>query len=116
MRRPKVFVVQSNTKFDSSKAEQFGDRVFLLGEGTFVSPFNTDELVADLIAGLQSHDYNPQHDFIVLTGPSISMGLLLAICAARHPVIQTLMFDAKTASYKARLVAIPAATAATEGS
>lgn len=113
MSASKVFLVQAETRFDSSKVEEFGTRVYLIGDDCRATIFNPDALVREMAAKLAENEYDPHRDFIALTGPSVSIALLLATAVARHPVVQVLIFDAKAEVYKARLVSVPTGVGAT---
>jgi len=96
----RVIVVQKDHKLDSSAAEEYGTRHYILDN--FADPFDTDQLLNQYRNKLKEIKFNPKNDVVCLTGPSILLQLLLATIASRFKKIKVLMFYAPDSKYKLR--------------
>ena len=71
----RVFFIQEGTaRFNTEPAKRFGRRIFLKSTA---SPFNTDSFLEECIKNLELQKFNPDTDFIALTGPSLNIALFL---------------------------------------
>lgn len=96
----RVIVLQKGHKLDSSAAEDYGRRIYVLNN--FVDPFDTEKLVNTFHRKLKQISFDPDNDIICLTGPSILLQLFLAVVGSIHKKIKILMFYAPDSKYKLR--------------
>lgn len=98
----RVLVLQKDHRLDSKAAEQFGKRIFILDN--FVDPFDTAKLVKMYNRKLKQIRFNPEHDLVCLTGPSILLQLFVAVLGHKFNRIKVLMFHAPDSTYKLRIL------------
>jgi len=96
----RVIVLQKDHRLDSSAAETFGKRIYILDN--FADPFDTDKLTRMYRRKLRQINFNPEEDLVCLTGPSILLQLFLAILAHEHDRLKVLLFHAPSSKYKLR--------------
>lgn len=77
--KPRVFVVQEQPKFDYSDAERFGELHFLTNKeyNGFRNSARNRQATDDIAAGLE--DFDPDTDFLLLTGSPVAMGFAFAV-------------------------------------
>ena len=71
---PRAFVLEPS-KYDSSQAEDFGKRVYVFAEGEFRISIFDDRFVGKVVDKLMDYNFDPDQDFIVLTGDLIVVSL-----------------------------------------
>ena len=98
----RVFFVASSERFDTSTADQFGDKIDLLVSEREISPFATEKLLGTLSDRLEEQSFDPAVDYVAVTGPAALVALFLAVIAWKYPKARTLMFNAKEQKYLAR--------------
>jgi hypothetical protein len=97
---PRVFLAESSTRYDVSAAKPYGEIVHLLKRP--MSPFNTTAIVEEFRAALEEHQFDPDVDYVCMTGSSLVVALLLATLSAEYERLHLLMFEATTSAYKDR--------------
>lgn len=102
----KVFVAQKSTRFDMKPAEAIGTVEYCTGE--FSSPFNAEGMSQEILQTLTEKGFDPEVDFIALTGAVIPVALLTAVALATYPKVRLLMYDARSGSYTERTLPRPA--------
>jgi len=95
----KVFLPQPNERFDVSGAKKFGEVVHLLD---FANPFNTTSVAEKLVESLEENNFNPEKDYLCMTGSPLVLAILLAVAFEKYGTIRMLMFDAKESNYRER--------------
>lgn len=100
---PRVFFPIQSGQYNTQRATEYGERVFLIKTDD-MSPFNTEVYGKIYRKELAQQQFNPDEDFIVLTGPLNFVALLFGIALARYRTVKTLMFDARTSAYIERIV------------
>jgi len=98
----RVFMPAWTSKFDSGPAEKFGEIIYLMKGESIVNPFNTERLISSFDASLDEHKFNPEVDFIALTGGHIFVSFLLATAAVSYDRLKLLLFDASNERYVER--------------
>ena len=95
-------IVLSETDKDLSSAESYGNLWFIFDRPP--SPFRVDDLVSGVLQRLSEIDYDPEEDFIVLTGPPDRLATLMGtICSHYDGPFKILIFDATTHKYSLRI-------------
>jgi hypothetical protein len=102
--KPRVFFVEQTTRFNSSSALFYGQPVFVTAPGDRIPPFRTDELLDRVHDVLDKEEFDPQRDYVALTGPHAAVALFYAQVLSRYGVCNTLLFDAPTERYSMRTV------------
>lgn len=105
----RIIVLQKDHRLDSSAAEEFGSRTYVLTN--FVDPFNTDKLIHTLKRKLKQIRFDPDTDVICLTGPSILLQIFLAVVGHQTDRIRVLMFYAPDGKYRLRVLELKDGTA-----
>ena len=96
----KVFLAESAGNFDLSGAQPFGKIVWISDR---LSPFRVKNTVQVLTQGLKDLNFNPEEDYICLTGRSVVIAMFLAIAARHYGLIKILVYDARNGSYEQRM-------------
>lgn len=97
----RVFI-STDTSFDVGPAETYGTIVTLMDK--FFSPFGIDSFFSAMSKGLEKHGFNPDEDFIAITGSQIHTVLLCLFIQQKYSKIKILMWDAKHREYRARTI------------
>lgn len=93
----RVFIPVANNRFDIEQAKVFGDIVYL--SKVHIPPFLIERTSDAMLAGIKREKFDPDNDFLALTGNSITLALCLATFAVQFPKIKILLFDATTSMY-----------------
>lgn len=91
-----------SSKFDTSSAEKFGTRIVLFGEEDGEkppSPFTPDAMMRRIRTELLEHRFDPEHDYIVLTGSVLNVGFLMLTSVTTYTSVKALMFDSTKGTY-----------------
>lgn len=99
---PRVVLAEPAPRFDLSAAARHGDLVFLSSD--IMNPFTTDGMVNIFRHRLKEIDFNPDKDFLCMTGSNLTVGVMMATAARMYPTLKVLMFHAPTSDYRARIV------------
>lgn len=102
---PRVFFVQRTGRFDTTPADRFGEKKFVVS--AHASVFNPDSLFEEFTQSLDESKFNPDTDFVALTGQAIAVSMLTAYVLARWGRMRALLFDARTGEYEERKVQSP---------
>ena len=101
----RVFLPEPNGRFDLSTAEIFGVIEYLSERR--LDPFNTDTTVDFFKSRLQEVNFDPEIDFICMTGNSLILALMLSVVVSSYYSVKLLMFDAKNSAYRERIIISP---------
>jgi hypothetical protein len=100
----KVFIIQDDGRRDFRPAEQWGELIPLLSKDAH--PDDAEERAAKMQRiihnKLFSNDYDPDRDFILLTGDPVAivaMGLYIGTSFESKYTIRVLKYDRETNSY-----------------
>lgn len=99
----RVVFVQESPRFDVTAAGSHGTPFFLL-EFREVSPLNIDRARDLILERLESIKFDPERDWIALTGPAILVATLAALAAARWEPMRLLLWDARNERYVRRIM------------
>ena len=94
----KTVWVTNKSSHDFSPAEKFG-RLEYLTEGVLPSKFSVNMLYRTFIEKTKNAK---QDDFILMSGPSSALSVIVAIMAARFGVVNLLIHDTKEKKYEER--------------
>lgn len=99
---PKVFIVEPiRNSIDISSAETFGPIVFLFESGDRrANVFDTENYAADILAALNTKNFNWQEDYICIVGSMIPIISTIAIVAATYHAVRVLLFRANDLAYE----------------
>lgn len=98
--RSRVILVEPNPRYDLTAAEEFGDIVYL--SKTIMTPFNTADLIRTVKERLVAMDYDPETDYVCMTGYSLTVAMFLAVAVRMFGEVKIVMFDARNSTYKER--------------
>lgn len=97
----RVFVPQISQKFDMGDAKRYGTIVPLTEER--IDPLNPPSVVSLFISQLENLDFDPEKDYVCLTGSQLVTAMFLAVLSARYEELKLLIFDSRNSSYCVRL-------------
>jgi len=98
----KVFLAEPNDRYSLDAAALFGTVQYVVAEG--LRPFKTPQAMRSLITGLERAGYDPEEDFLCMTGHALAVTLLVAAATQRFPKVKLLLFDAASSEYKERVL------------
>lgn len=98
----RVFIAYDTPKYDTRGAEDYGKRVFLLKNE--LHPLSVHDVVGELQRRLTEMRFNPNEDVVCLTGGTVLVAMLCAVCAKMFDRFTVLVYDAKTSKYVERQV------------
>jgi len=93
-------VLAEKTPFSLHALQGYGTIVYI---ADYINPLRVDETVEQIVAFLEK-DFNPEEDFICLTGKVITVSLLLSAAVYKFHSVKALIFDAGASNYKERLI------------
>jgi hypothetical protein len=102
MANRRVFLPVSYSKLDYSLAGDFGEIVFVCEE--HLNPFSPDKCIEALMVGLSEENFDPEVDYICMTGQSLILAYTLSAAIFVYGRVNILLFDATTNNYKMRVV------------
>ncbi len=98
---PRVFQIEATPRFNTVGVLKYGTLFAAFREGEF-KPFTHGE--KEILAALRYDAFNPETDYICLTGPVINVSLFLATIVANYDgPFKILMFNANSSKYDERL-------------
>jgi len=96
-----VLFIADSTRFDITSARKFGVPVYLMASSAS-SPFNPEGFFEELDAEITRIGFDPEGDFIAMTGPAVHMALFVAFMVRRYDALNLLIFDARSSKYRKR--------------
>ena len=107
--KPRVFILQDqrNSRYDISGVKYYSQELIYVINNERVNPFDVYEFTELVRHRLIMETFNPEKDFICLTGSSILLSLFLAAIVRKYVnacQFKILIFDAKTNRYKLRML------------
>lgn len=98
---PRVFFPPgaNDARYNIRSAEEHGTPVFLEKDAEV---FNPQDVYDSTEAQLERVGFDPEKDFIALTGPFIETALVLAATLQRYPKLRILLFSAGANHYRVR--------------
>ena len=105
--KPRVFFVQPNTRFDVKDAERFGETQYLLPNQHGLDHMNPTLCMRLINEALYSAGFDPDVDYVALTGPNVLLNYLVAIVFAASDPVRLLIYDQRDRKYVERRAAVP---------
>jgi len=97
----RVILAEPAPKFDLSKAETYGELVYL--SRNKINPFNIDGLIGLLKHRLKEIGFDPNKDYVCLTGSNLAVPVLIGVLASEYETFKLLMFHAGSSEYVVRV-------------
>ena len=72
--KARVFFVGRSDRFQTNAAEEFGERTFLR---ITTNPLETADFMREVVAELERERFNPDEDFVAMTGPALDLALFV---------------------------------------
>lgn len=94
---PRTFLPVPNNRFNVDELSNFGPVQYLTT--THLSPFEGDEIMRNIRLGLKRNQYDPEKDYLVLTGNSVVLAYTMAVFVTEFPKFKMLIFDARNSLY-----------------
>lgn len=82
-----------------ANAESYGDIVYLFEQPDHKPPIWSDAFIDECYRRLESHRYDCDRDFILVSGSQSPLTLLIGNLTADHDTVNLLLFDGKTREY-----------------
>ncbi len=107
MKKPIVFfVTEVAERFNIDQVREFGSPV-LLFEKDNRSPYRVNDVIADIEKALRQNRFDPQVDYIALTGSYYMVLLMMATVANSYDEFQVLMFSPAHDGYVKKKILLP---------
>lgn len=103
----RVFVLQKQRRYDTTSVKLYSNKIFYIVRDEHINPFDTYSLIELIKHRLKEGYFDPEKDFICLTGSSVLLSLFLATLVRIYgvtDVFKMLIFDACRNKYQLRLV------------
>jgi hypothetical protein len=98
---PRVFFPEPVMQFDLTAARERGEIVNLAQRA---NPLSTEETVRMFCDALEEHKFDPDTDWICLSGKAATLCLLCAAVSALYDKLPLLIFDARNSTYAERTI------------
>lgn len=107
--KSRVFILQDqrNSRYDISGVKYYSKELVYVMDNERVNPFDINEFTELVRHRLIMENFNPEKDFICLTGSSILLSVFLAAIVRKCTYacqFKVLIFDAKKNQYKLRML------------
>lgn len=98
-KKPRVFVVQENPNLNYMSAEQFGEVVFMTA--VEFSPMKNSPRNKVILDGIEAmmRDFDPDVDYLLLSGNPIIMGYVFHLAMAKKPEVSVLWWSRDDRKY-----------------
>ena len=107
MSKPRVFALQKQQRYDISAVKYYSKEIIYIIDDEHINPFDTHGFIELIRHKLIMNNFDPDIDFICLTGSSILLSFFLATLVRYHRCtdqFKVLIFDATRSQYKLRLL------------
>ena len=107
IKKPRVFILQNQSRYDVSDAKYYSDKFVYIINQERINPFDIDEFIELVNHRLTMEKFNPEIDFICLTGSSILLSLFLASIVKwtnGYSNLKILIYDSRNSKYKLRML------------
>jgi len=105
--KPRIFILQSQSRYDISAVKYYSKELVYIIKQERINPFDINDFTELVKHRLIMENFNPEIDFICLTGSSVLLSLFLAIIVRKYTYcsqFKILIFDAATNKYKLRML------------
>lgn len=97
----RVFQVAPHSRYNTEGAKEFGEIVYLM-EDIRISPLRPEELISVIFRRLAELEYDPDIDFVVLTGGQYLVIIMSDCISYLYGSYKALLFDAHAGGYVCR--------------
>ncbi len=106
MRKSKVFILQKQNRYDTSAVKDYSNHLVYIINQEHIDPFDNAGFMELVKHRLIMEEFEPEKDFICLTGSSILLSLFLAAIVQEHTYanLKLLIFDARNHKYRLRIL------------
>ncbi len=105
MKMARVFLPEQSKDFNLKDASRYGDIAFLSDHR--LNPFNPIQLAEDFVRSLKQVNFDPNKDYICMTGKTLILSVMFAVVCSRHKKFNILIFDARNSTYAERIFEVP---------
>lgn len=105
--RPILVMQDQRQKCIDEQLASFGDAHYLFEYRNRPRAFEAQRCIETMISRLQEINFNPDKDFIVMTGQLIYVSLLLTAAISSYSKLHILIFDAANERYVMRVIHNP---------
>jgi len=98
----RVFFITDETRFDTTPAEEYGERMFVYDRTSYCPWSDPDKLAREALRFLSENRFDPEYDHIALTGPATPLSVFTAVVLAAYETINVLIFNARAEKYRPR--------------
>lgn len=102
----RVFIPEENPRYNIDAAKTYGDLIYFGGKGS-INPFIVDKAMDGMLRGFLEHEFDPEEDFLCLTGKSLVVALFLAVAIQNYGTVKTLMFTSRDSIYREIVITVP---------
>lgn len=107
MAKPRVFILQEQSRYDVSAVKYYSDKFVYIVSRERIDPFDIYEFTELVNHRLIMEEFNPEKDFICLTGSPILLSMFLAVLVRKYAYVdqfKVLIYDARNSKYKLRML------------
>ncbi|KKN77770.1 hypothetical protein LCGC14_0357440 [marine sediment metagenome] len=99
----RVFILEP-VKFSLQGVESFGELLYVFGKGSRRCSVFDQHFGEVVIEQLETYDYDPGKDFLLVTGKVVALSVSVASIAAAYGQIRLLLFSANLQKYIPRTI------------
>ncbi len=100
----RVFVIEPPRKLTVDGAREFGEIHYLFNSDTRRSSiFDVLNFTRDILDALTRNEYDPNTDYVCVTGSIITVSLMMAALGAKYKQFQILLFSSQQSKYVSKL-------------
>lgn len=107
---PRVFLPHRTDK-DVSSAKDYGDVIYLCDT---CRVFDVDSTLRTFHKSLTTFKFNPEQDYICMTGRPLALAFLLALVSKQYDRVRLLFHNAKLNAYHVRIFTVDLCTTTSE--
>lgn len=100
----RVFVIEPTRPDFLQGLQEYGEVVFIF-QGSRASLFS-DDFQTQLIASLREHNFDPDEDFVAVTGKQVPLFIFAAAVVANYGEVDALMFSSSERRYIQRTIGV----------
>ena len=103
----RVFVLQKQSRYDVSAVKFYSSHILYIADQENLNPFDTTPFAELVEHKLKMNQFDPDNDFICLTGSSVLLSIFLAILVRQYSYcgqFKILVYDARRSKYQLRLL------------
>lgn len=107
--KSRVFILQDqrNSRYDISSVKYYSKELIYVIDNERINPFDINEFTELIKHRFIMENFNPEKDFICLTGSSVLLSVFLAVIVMKYSYagqFKVLIYDARNNKYKLRML------------